>query len=579
MIDAKKKKIVGGSLLLSASLLALASCDTFYALPDNYMDPILNNEDGTATDVYNNIFNEIYDAIALGQTDRILDEFMYIIAKDQFGDYETLDALFEEGASTSELAAYAKTYPDVFTNDNDDYLLENATYTISEDELLAQRVSNFYERIQERIREHFYDEVTSGSYSDRSKYEEKKLAMSYYSDLYDIEISHNDWYEGYISPEFTEDDVSSFVHLDYYEDYINRALIPEIYRSLLVEQFLYDDYYSTLGRAYGRNVDIIELTSSTTYTTDGVNLNAAASRLLYAFADTYILEQTDANAEVDFEIAANAWRGFQGLNADGTIIELSTEETQLLEDAGFTTTDTITIGSQTITYYTATQLGILLDQYQLIDQGNRFASDAAEEALATFTNNNTYSKETGLLIQLAELALTDYTTDGWYVRTDGLSDLPDSIRNRLFNISVSTEIDNFDEDEMETYDDHTYDPDNYVRYINNNYYLTPATSETAERDSHNFVMYESGSSYIVKINEAVATSKLSLTNDYGYFNLRPNNILFTEETAFDIAEILASRDTYTNSAYEKYIDLYSVTYHDSNIFDYFESTFPDLFDD
>lgn len=577
MIAAKKIKLLGGLIILS-SAITLASCDTFYALPNNYNDAILNNEDGQATDVYNNIFSEIYDAIALGKTDRILDEFMYVVAKDQFGEYSSLKEIIDNGSDTATLAAYAKSHASIFITDDDSYLLERAQYDITVDQLLAQRVKNFYNRIQERINEYFYTQISSGSYSDRSKFYEERLARKYYADLYKIDMNHDDWYVGYLTPSFTEDDVSEFIHFEYFEDYINRALIPDIYRELLVEQYLYETNYSALGRAYARDVDIINLTSDTAYTQDGINLSVAANQLLDTFADIYILNQTDPNAPVDFEIAANAWRGIGGMDSDGNVIPLTDAEEALLEQTGFTS-KTVIIDGASVTYYPVTQYGILLDEYLLIDESNRFASDEAEEALATFTNNNAYPKEVGLQIKTAELALKDYTTDGWYVKNDGLTSLPDSIRTRLFNISVSTEIDNFAESEMETAGHHDYDPDNYVRYINNNYYLTPAVSEVSSVDSRNFVMYADGSSYIVKVNEAVSTSKLSIENEHGYYALRPDNVLFTEETAFDVAHVLGTRDAYINSANEKYIEEYCVYYHDSTIYEYFKSTFPDLFED
>lgn len=583
MIDAKKK-LLGGATLL-ASIVALASCDSFNALPNNYNDAIINNEDGQKTEVYNNIFAEIYDQIALGKTDRILDEFMYLIAEDQFGSYSELSALFSgQNIDTTAVSSYAREHANIFVKEGDAALIENASYAITEDELLTQRVTNFYNRIQERINEHFYNEISGGSYSDRSMFYEIRLARSYYSNLYDIDMTHDDWYVGYLTPSFSCEDVSMFIHFDYFADYINRELVPNIYRELLVEEFLYNDYYSSLGRAYGRNVDIVNLTSDTTFTQGGVNLTTAANQLLYEFSDEYILDQQDPNAEVDFEIVANAWRGIVGINSDGTIIELTQDEKNLLDAAGFlTSTAKVDVDNdgteEKITYYPATQYGILLDEYLLIDESNRFASEAANSALANFTNNNAYPKEVGLAIKTAELALKDYTIDGWYVRQDGLTDLPEGIRNRLFNINVSSELDNFTEDEMETYDNHSYDPDNYVRYINNNYYLTPAVSESADINLHNFVIYEGGSSYIVKVNEAVSTSKLTINNSHSYYNLKADNVLFTEEVAYEIANVLGTRDAYINSAYESYIESYTLTYHDSDIYDYFVSQFPDLFED
>ena len=68
----------------------------------------------------------------------------------------------------------------------------------------------------------------------------------------------------------------------------------------------------------------------------------------------------------------------------------------------------------------------------------------------------------------------------------------------------------FKAEEMETIANMgSYKATNYVRYINNHYYLTPETSQKYEENPHNFVIYEGGASYIVEVEEAASSSKLS----------------------------------------------------------------------
>ncbi|HOC81315.1 MAG TPA: hypothetical protein PKK21_05535, partial [Bacilli bacterium] len=79
--------------------------------------------------------------------------------------------------------------------------------------------------------------------------------------------------------------------------------------------------------------------------------------------------------------------------------------------------------------------------------------------------------------------------------------------------------------------------------------------------------------YIIKVKEAVSTSKLSRLSDNSYPTLE------REDIAKEVTHVLSAKDSYINNAYESYIKLYSVIYHDTTIYDYFKEQFPDLFDD
>lgn len=565
------KKTAAILLALSAGFI-LASCDSIEALPANYESPIMETVDEGEVDVYENLMGVLYDGTSSNKKDDVLSNFMDIIAKDQFGSYSELLALAKEG-DTAKLAEFASKHKGVYyhenkVNDGDKEVTEDAylasKFGLSEDEVRAKRVLAFYESVTDKINEVFYNEITSKSYNDDTgKFYEKRLAYAHYANLYDIDLGDDttDWYEGYLTPELKKEDVSSVMHLEdgRYDDYIERNIIRTVYKDKLVEEYLIENNYSTLGRAYARKVNIVKLSRDEKFK----DLPAA---LLKAYSDAYI---TAAGQEIDFEVIANAWRGFYGLDKDGnaSLFTTADKEYSLLVTAGLTPIDN---GDGTHFRFAETQYGQLIDKYNKIDESNRYASEEATSALVEFTGNYTYTKEKGLKIKLAELALTDYTTDGWYVKNGGLSDLPDAIRNRLFNIKVSNEVDEIDAE-------HTYEQSDYVRFYNDHYYLTPATSEVG--DNYNHIIYNDGSYYIVEVVEAPSTSKLNIDGSEGYVAKKPEKgVLFTEEVAHKVASTLGTKDSYINNAYSSYIEKYSVVYHDSAIYDYFKEKYPELFD-
>ncbi|MCQ2793304.1 MAG: hypothetical protein MJ221_02635 [Bacilli bacterium] len=564
------KKTAAILLALSAGII-LAGCDSVEALPANYESPIVvNDSDNTKVDVYDNIMGVIYDGISTGKKDDVLNNFIKIVANDQIGTYKELKAVHESGDKTK-FAEYVQKHKGIFVHENkiqidggeiteDEYLASKFSTTdhqVTPEMVQAQRVEDFYNAVNKKIHEAFYNEIVSKSYNDDTgMFHEERLAYAHFAEMYDIDLTKEEWFSGYLTPSLKKEDVSSFIHLSdgRYDDYIERKLIPTIYKDKLVEEYLLRNNYSTIGRAYGRKVNVIKLTRDEKF-------KDLPGSLLKAFAENYI----EANTP-DFEIAANAWRGFHGLNADGTVIPLTAEEETLLESAGLV--------KSTGGWYEATQYGQMMKKYTLAQENldKRYASEEAQTAISEFTGSFTHTIEEGLKVKLAELALSDYTTDGWFVKNGGLTDLPEEIRNRLFNISVSREVDSID---PATYE---YKQSDYVRYVNGHYYLTPAVSESG--DDLNYIMYNEGSYYIVEVVEAVATSKLDIDGSEGYVANRPEEgYLFTETVAREIAATLGTKDSYINNAYAFFIKKYSVEYHDSAIYDYFKEKFPELFEE
>ncbi len=541
--------------LVAASAFVLTSCNEVTALPRFYEDPVIVNNDGTKTDVYQNIMSLIYDALTSSSDNpkKVLDEMMYVIAVDQLGSFAEVEELAAKDENAAEVRAFIDAHANVYRDEND---IESEKVTNE-----FARLVHFKNTMDYRIKEVFHDAATGGSYSKRSVFDEEKYAVSLAGDLYDIEGVFDDatvWYKDkLIKPDVKVEKIVNYVHIDRYQDYITRGILPRLYREKLVEQFLYDTNYSSLGRTYAREVEYIKIVNNAAYP-------SAAKSLINAFVDKYILDVNAAD-EVDFEVLANAWRG----------IDLSADAVALLETAfplasvPVTDADVLEQLDESASYYPQTQFGSIAKDYLKITD-DRFTNDTGIEA--DFTNSNAYTKQVGLTIKSDSLRLEDYTNDGWYVKSGGLSELPEAIRSRLFNINVANEVDDIEAEDAT----HNYESGQYVRNLRGEYYLTPTTSEQGtDVRKDNFVIYDISSStyYIIKVKEAVSTSKLSRSSDNSYPTLD------REDIAKEVTHVLSAKDSYINNAYESYIKLYSVMYHDTTIYDYFKEQFPDLFDD
>lgn len=589
-------KTIKTLLLVLSSAFLLGGCDSVESLPQNYEENIVVNNDTTDPELYKNIMGEIWNAINSGKSDKTLEEFLKIVSKDKFGTWEEIKAL--AGAADDALLAYANKYSDMFVRESDSELATQ--FNTTADAIKIKRVKSFREDINKRINEVYYNEIKSGSYSKDNIFYEERLAFAHYADLYDIDMTYGDdaghlWHESYITPEFTKEDVSSMLYLDVYDDYTERKILPDILKDKLVEEYLYNNNYQTLGRSYARKVNIIKLTRDDKY-------KSVPRAMMEQYVASRVEGQNNANAELNFEELANAWRGFSGLTRDGLIADpndptvaaqtlqpgslgcniLSDIEIEIAEAAG-DEMDEATIYStgglaQVVRYYKNTKLGILLDKYNTalaIDQSNRWLSTEETEALNEFTSNNTQTIQVGLREKLAELAVTDYTTDGWYVKNGGLSDLPEAIRSRLFNIVVANNVDNIEPEGQGVLVKKT----DYVRNINGNYLLVPSKVDTDTR--YNYIIFDSGSYYLVQVLEAPSTSKMNLTSDNSYTKHHPEaeSVLFTENVAMEIAKVLGTKDSYINNAYASYIEAYAIEYHDTAVYDYFKGKFPELFED
>lgn len=629
-----KYKIIAVALL---GTLGLAACSSdIVAEPSDYDKPIIEIGDYDK-EIYNNIMSTVYDAIRDGDlATNVLNDVLYQYSISVFGRYNKVvnsdstattlkevvnDILAHTGTDDIVSGAtiadeFIKSHKAYWTTDSDGNRInddEEEPTIVGEDAAPSQseyaRVLAKWYTIEDRISETLYSNISSSSYSTRSVFYEEKYLMSLLNNLYDVanplvasEVSLG-LTESLIYPDIEETQVfdtidgiatTPLLHRSYYQSnyaldaqesasdantYIEDQIIPEIYRSLLVEQYLLDETYNTLGRSYARKVNIIAIT-------DNENYLDAADYLMTTFVKEYVnampagdngasvTSVADSTNKVDldtFKMLSNAWRG----------IDLTADETDLLVSSKGFTADTY----DGETFYLGTEYGNLMEKIKKINDDPLLTDTEIENE---FTNNNSYPISVGQEIQTNNIRLKNYTTNGWFIKNGGLSDLPDSIRTRLFNIAVANALPEVENEETIAQDRWTYEngtwtynPDNdvnsYVAKINGKYYLKRDTSEQGGSDS-DMLFYDRSSStyYIIQIEEAVSSSKLSKTSDNRYGQTRGDDVM--EEVVNEVAKNIAKSESYSTLSTEYWLEQAALAFHDTVVYDYFKENYPDLFD-
>lgn len=594
------KKFFGCVLALSAGFV-LAACDPVSAVPTNYNNPIIASTDGEISLDGNNL-GTLYDSITSERNSKIVNDILEQIAEKKFG---TFAELMEANETEAKRDAYITAHADFFGSD--DKKLE--------------RFNAFVEDIGTRISEYFYNEITSGSYNDDlGRFNEKKLYNAHRYELYDLsEVAEDQFHTFFVDKEITKETAIGYLNFEAYavaeagkRGYIQEKVYPDILRNKLVEDYIYQNNPSSLGRAYARELSYIKVS----YEGESVNV----SKMMEEFAKANIQAET-GKEEIDFEIVANAVKGFENFGAtsqfvnavvakDGTgsgdVYDLlkatygeATDENSIKVDFSIDDADDYTFKSSEadITlipegrYYKETKLGKIVEDYKKAikaEADGRFPTEEGKSALDSFTGDGK-TKQYGLLQKLVSLAKEDYTTDGWYVKNGGVSELPSAIRDRLFNIRVANSLDAkegdtnalVDENAAEKMGAYEYvDGDKtkdkltrlpYMRKIYGKNVILPAKSLSYDKDNFNYIYHDVDGKafYICQVLEAPSTAKLNESSE-AYTAIEKENI------SRQVAKILGTKDSYIKDAYTEYLNKYEFTFFDSALYDYFKAEYPDL---
>lgn len=594
------KKLIAGLCALSAGLI-LASCDAITATPKSYNDPIVT---GTNTTDKENLMGKIYDAVATDRNTKIVSDILDEVAVKKFGSYnEILEANKSEDAKKAYIVKYSKTF--VLSTDGSH---KGATA----EQIQLHRFDTFYKDIKDRISESFYNEITSGSYNDEEgRFDEGKLWMAHYHEFYDLgkkaEAQANKFFvTNALTKENAIDKLAGvYSNNEGGRGYIEEKVYPQIIKDKLVEDYALTDAYSSLGRAYARKVSYIKVSYED---------HVIPWKILKNFAASHI--QSEATT-IDFEIVAKALKGLEKIgdfkaNTGDGVQALATDSASysllksalgdpvsVLDDKDDTANcikvDTaIKLGDVELIpvgdYYKDTKLGELIVSFKKAvraEEAGRFPTSTDKAELDKFLASGK-SKEYGLREKLISLSKEDYTTDGWYVKNGGLSELPSELRDRLFNINVANTLDDETKLIKETSANMgAYEKDKdgnplkrlpYLRNIYGKKLVIPAKSQSYADNPYNYVYQDVDGKafYIVQVLEAPSTPKLNVESDVSYEKVDPYK---TEDIAKQVAKVLGTKDSYITDAYTKYLEKYTFTFYETSLYEHFQSEYPDLFDD
>ena len=627
-----RKNIFKLSAIALLSAFALTACsDDIMAKPEGYEDdnsPVVTIE-GYTGKIYNNNFTDIYDSIRSGSLAQdVLDELLYQYSMSVFGNYNVVtakkvtDNKYGETTLKAAVAGLTKDAEGTVTggndvankfikdhsaywtrnkegkrvDDNNNPVDENANPSKSE----YARLNNKWKTIEKRIAEKLYAAVSGGSYSDRNVFKEEKYLRALAADIENNvrSISGAELFEGVITSGvedyevFTEKTANIDGNLDFilhranyqsnYElnqeenenqdaTYVEDKIIPEIYRQLLVEQYILDESYDTLGRTSARHIDVLAIAKNNNYGKGAVNLmNTFVNDTIFDNART-----KDITLD-DFKVVSNAWVGTFMDDA----AYASTAEYALINKA---VPDYIkdSVNSKSGKYFQGTAFGDMMEEMDKIS-----ANPKLSENENTYTNSNAYTVSVGKEIKKRELQTKDYTSTGWYVKSVGVSTLPDSIKNQLFDINVANALNN-DKCVEYSYDataaKWTTNEDvantnliNVVGKVKDQYFLRN-TSRIAGNPVESDILFESdGTYYIVLVQDAIRSK-----------NLNKSEYVGKDASAFDkletyineIVQLVADNDTYQTLSKKHWIKKMNIKFHDTVVYDYFKTTFPEIFDE
>ncbi|MCQ2797811.1 MAG: hypothetical protein MJ241_05115 [Bacilli bacterium] len=551
-----KKKGLLALIAGIASVTMLAACSDIEVKPvdDKYNAALIVGDN----EVVNNELKEIYDALIHAgdsNSSKILNNILYSYAKAIYGDFWKI----QEAVETNNTSAIQE-----LANKHSAY------------EGKTERVVIFYNEVLYRIRSTFLGYVNDSSYQTRSHFVEKKFYDAQIKNYHDLKTEAEAGYKTYneaeklvvggfrLSEDYVETgkvvldgkkqsagDAANAYFKDIfgtYKNYIELNLLADVYRSELTAQYLYTQNYGQIKLTSARKVETMKLSDNDRYPNAVRDLVKAYCKNVIGTADAPVAG--NLQAKYDF-------RFLDDIN-QGTMDDFTAEEqamaTTILNEAHWTL--------NTNGYYNESAKGAVMAQYEKITE-DRFSDDSAIRS--DFTNNGAYTVQTGLEIKLNNLKAKDSSTFGWYTAGGLDSALPSSLSKRLFKVQVANEVDHKNDESVKF---------KYGSYIGDSYYLTPETYE--DETVYPYAVYESGSWYICKVEEAVKSSKISGGADSYNTDADP----FAEErVARKIGYMLSSNDSWKNQAQKYFVNEMAILYNDSHVYHYFKETFPDLFND
>lgn len=498
-------------LAVAFAALTLVACDDIVAKPTVVIDENVlvdinfNDKDHDWYDDYNNDFGVIYDKMVDAGTSNsvIMDAITRTFAVKEVSRFY--------GLTTEEFEAVLDDAKATLNNKGSNSLTENQ--------------NKLKTIIVKYLKKALVSKVKSGSYTKDNKYFEEKLVNELRNSLYNIPAQEKyigDDKDVYILPGDYETMFANLLSADY-SDYIEKNIYPTLLKELLTSVYLYENSYTSIGRAYAREVSYIKIDTISTH-------KESTPLLIDAFFKNYV----NGTAKFDLNQLAKLYKG----------VDLTTEEQKFLTDNGiFTKHDIIT--------EELAKVGVLNgDEYNILPENdpNRDAT-----LISSYTGNYSYPVSHGKQLKEDELKTLDIVVDedDLVIKNGGVSNLPSDMRNRLFSSSVNnytTEIANANGEKVKI--------------------LLPKKTPTDPNASFTskYAYYADNAYYIVLVGDSYNISSLSDKDA-------------TKDVAMEISRILAKTTNKQKDALLHYLEQYEYEFGDQDFYDYIEEIYPDILED
>ena len=441
-------------------------------------------------------------------------------------------------------------------------------------------------------------------------------------DVFTTGVLHRDFYQTKYG--LGEDETEPYVDVtgrEYNYHYIEDEIISEVYNDLLVEQYLLDEEVAAVRNSRARLINVIKIEKDS----NTLNADALIKKLveeIYSVVPAKTAAHLDYVTEEDNPFEA-IFEKYERLSK-GLYKELSSEEKAILASINARSSDVYHLVNDPAdpaydpekkTYYENTAYGDLSEEYEKFLEAQDKGFEYLDKDLWNkYSNNGTTTYEEGFDQEVIGIEQTKAITKGWFVQKNAPSlDSGSKITDRLFQLSVANaKIEINDESyeskiqEVEMVDRIVKDPtsetgwktrdqaasgrkddqgqpiegteNKYICSINGAYFLKFEGAYTGDDYRNDIVLDDGSAYYVVQVIEAVKDVKLrNSSSDNSYARTRSQT--FLNDVIARITRAVAETGNYSSLSKEHWLKEMSIKYHDKEVYKYFKSNYPDLFDD
>lgn len=579
MQNKKFGKYLAVSVLVACGLCA---CDDIEARPVANGDDVTMLAFKEGVEVYGNNYESINDGYHGDVAAKSLDDILYTYAINVVGAYnstiaKTYASKVTKGGEAIDAAAMV-TLKDVYEDNSKlaKFVEQHPAYNVGDDAAKLNFVKARYEAMNKSIAKKMFAKIAAAT--EDNKFNEKELLISIYNNGGKVTNPYgNDaalatlTKDKIVKPENKPENVftDGILHMEVYSSdkntFIEDEILPDIYKDALVQQYIFEEQPKTLGSSSARNVNFVSIKY------EGLEQSLYAEKLVKSFVKDYLLTDKNTNTLAAFNSLSKVWNGefvnYATDNADyKDAYDLLTAMNFDINAEGVVKSKTI--GADTYKYVDKSAFGELVEDYAKLDP-NPAKSNASKD----YTGGNKYAAKIGFNLEKEKIALNNSVTNGWFIKSSSeVSSLPDSVKNRLFNLSVATGKNNGSAAALE-YKDSKWTIGTSNKYLaknGNNYFLRGNNLKANQEDYEAIIFNDTNAHtyYIVNVVDAVSANFMSTDAATSNYDLKIN-----------VASLLSSNDTNVTLSKKHWLEKCEIKYHDQSVYDYFVSNFPDMFDE